>query len=367
MSPFADRQKTQLPFHDGRASGVDTFRLWQRQVLAGTRVGPRVVGPSADLDGAAKPLATKPEDLPRVLDSLKAAGMVFLKYHNVVDEPAYFFAAAREARRVGLPLVGHVSEQISEVEAADSGLRSIEHVAENRQCWAALAAMEDSAPKTPADSVATEQPCARAAAAYRRNGTWLTPTLLVYYRGAMHLMNESVSTKDPVWSSDYPKKRVAIVQRFIRTMRRFGVRTFLAGSDLNANRAPRESNGLALLQEVVLLAHAGLTPLEALQAATLHPAQFFQATDSLGTVAPGKLADLVLLDADPLIDSRNVLKTRAVVANGRYFDRATLDTLVPVSRYSPSAPQLIQSFLERLDAAPAKLRGAPATAPSPGP
>jgi imidazolonepropionase-like amidohydrolase len=53
-----------------------------------------------------------------------------------------------------------------------------------------------------------------------------------------------------------------------------------------------------------------------------------QGTDSLGTVAAGKLADLVLLDADPLADITNTTTIRAVVANGRYFDRAALDVLL---------------------------------------
>ena len=77
-----------------------------------------------------------------------------------------------------------------------------------------------------------------------------------------------------------------------------------------------------------MYAAEGLTPWEALQTATLNPAEMLHATDSLGTVAAGKLADLVLLDADPLADVTNTMAVRAVVANGRYFDRAALDKLV---------------------------------------
>jgi imidazolonepropionase-like amidohydrolase len=68
--------------------------------------------------------------------------------------------------------------------------------------------------------------------------------------------------------------------------------------------------------------------LSALQAATLNPAKFLHATDSLGTVAAGKLADLVLLDADPLANIQNTTTIRAVMANGRYYDRAALDHLL---------------------------------------
>lgn len=73
---------------------------------------------------------------------------------------------------------------------------------------------------------------------------------------------------------------------------------------------------------------AGLTEAEALRAATLGPAQYLGATDSLGTVEAGKAADLVLLDANPLEDIANTQRIRAVVTRGRLFDRAALDALL---------------------------------------
>jgi adenine deaminase len=96
----------------------------------------------------------------------------------------------------------------------------------------------------------------------------------------------------------------------------------LAGTDFSAVA------GFGLHAELATYVAEGLTPLEALQAATLNPAKFLHGTDSLGTVAPGKLADLVLLDSDPLVEITNTTKIRAVVANGRYFDRAALDHLL---------------------------------------
>lgn len=68
--------------------------------------------------------------------------------------------------------------------------------------------------------------------------------------------------------------------------------------------------------------------MEALQAATLRPAEFLGLADKLGTVTPGKQADLVLLEANPLDDIRNTQKIRAVVVRGRYLDRAALDALL---------------------------------------
>ena len=84
--------------------------------------------------------------------------------------------------------------------------------------------------------------------------------------------------------------------------------------------------GFAVHEELALLVEAGLTPLEALRAATIAPAVFLHATDSLGTIDRGKLADLVLLDANPLIDIRNTSRIRAVVLGGRFLDRAALDS-----------------------------------------
>ena len=80
--------------------------------------------------------------------------------------------------------------------------------------------------------------------------------------------------------------------------------------------------GFSLHDELELLVRSGLTPLEALRAATYNPAEFLGALDSLGTVTQGKVADLVLLDADPLADVRNTRRISAVIANGRLFDRA---------------------------------------------
>jgi imidazolonepropionase-like amidohydrolase len=91
----------------------------------------------------------------------------------------------------------------------------------------------------------------------------------------------------------------------------------LAGTD-----APRAFiyPGFSIHDELALLVKSGLTPLEALRTATYNPAEFLGALDSLGTVTTGKLADLVLLDANPLVDIRNTARVSAVVANGRVFD-----------------------------------------------
>ena len=76
------------------------------------------------------------------------------------------------------------------------------------------------------------------------------------------------------------------------------------------------------------MVQAGLTPLEALQTATVNPAKVLDMADSLGTIEAGKLADLVLVDANPLTDIANTRLIRAVVADGRLYRRASLDRLL---------------------------------------
>jgi imidazolonepropionase-like amidohydrolase len=86
--------------------------------------------------------------------------------------------------------------------------------------------------------------------------------------------------------------------------------------------------GFSLHQELQRFIAAGFTPLESLQTATLNPAKFLGMQDRLGSIEKGKLADLVLLDANPLEDIRNTQKIAGVVVNGRYLSRADLDKML---------------------------------------
>jgi imidazolonepropionase-like amidohydrolase len=104
----------------------------------------------------------------------------------------------------------------------------------------------------------------------------------------------------------------------VAAMRRAGVR-ILTGTDAPLRNSPP---GFGLHEELELLAKGGMTPIEILRAATLEPARYLAARDSLGAIAAGQRADLVLLDADPLQDIRNTRRISAVVANGRLYDAA---------------------------------------------
>jgi len=121
------------------------------------------------------------------------------------------------------------------------------------------------------------------------------------------------------------KKFVQMELDMTLAMFRAGV-PFLAGTDTAAG--VHVFPGFSLHQELALFVQAGLTPLQALQTATLNPAKFMNRLADLGTVERGKLADLVLLDANPLEDIANTKKIRAVVLAGRYLDRTALDRML---------------------------------------
>jgi len=106
----------------------------------------------------------------------------------------------------------------------------------------------------------------------------------------------------------------------VRRLSRAGV-PLLAGTDA-VPAYPLTVPGFTLHDELAALVGAGLTPAAALRAATFEPARYLAATDSLGTVATGKIADLIVLDADPLASIRNTTQISMVVANGRVIDAA---------------------------------------------
>ena len=186
--------------------------------------------------------------------------------------------------------------------------------------------------------------CAALIKLFAKKGTWHTPTLhIVAFRAlknyekpkwqdALRYLPDSLR---PVWKDrlkDYtdPAKYLEWEEQGnwaiekIGQMQKAGVR-IMAGTD-----APGLvfMPGFTLHDELAALVRAGLSPLAALQAATVTPAQFFKMEKQIGTIEKGKLADIVLVEADPLVDIDNAQKISAVVSKGRLYDRAELDALL---------------------------------------
>lgn len=343
-----------------RASGE---RPVPRFLVAGNLVdGPDPIWPSSIS------VAT-PGRAREVVDSLLGAGAGFIKVYSLLSAEA-FRAIADQSRRAGIPFAGHVPASVRAADAAAAGLWTLEHLygvpegcssAEDEILADFVAARTAQAQGRPAPSrlegrrrryrrvLSTQDPerCRRLLQVLKDSGTWLVPTL-VTLRGQA-FANDPGLTDDPrirflpselreSWSPDarpslarrteedwrLAREMLSLDHELTGRAHRAGV-GILAGSD---TPNPWAFPGSGLHDELELLVEAGLAPLEALRAATLEPARFLEATDSMGTVEAGKVADLVLLDSNPLEDIGNVRRIHAVVLAGKLLSRADLDDLL---------------------------------------
>ncbi len=334
---------------------LEVLQQWRKEVAAGTLIGPRMVISGPMLDGPqprfpSSIAITTPDDGRRAVDDLKRRGADFIKLQSLIPREAVF-AIADEARKQGISFVGHVPDSVRAAEASNAGQKSFEHL---------IGVFEGSSPledeflkggKTEGKFLSTYDPkrATELFALLAKNHTWQCPTL-VWERGG-NLIDETdfihdtrakyvpVHWKDVTWKRfteeiihDFNTDDLATRKRFVEkelevvnAMHHAGIQ-FLAGTDTPPG--VYVFPGFSLHEELQRYVAAGFTPMEALQTATLNPAKFLGMEDRLGTIEKGKLADLVLLDANPLDDIRNTQKIAAVIVNGRYLSRADLDKML---------------------------------------
>jgi imidazolonepropionase-like amidohydrolase len=332
---------------------------WRKQIAAGEIPGPRMVvsGPMLDgyLPGTKKtrfpssiPVTTAAEAV-KAVDSLKAQGVDFIKVQSVMTHETYA-AAAQEAHRQNLPFVGHVPDHIKITESIALGQKSIEHfmgVLEgcSSQEDRLLQGVEDN--KLLLSSY-DEAKCRGLIALLVRTHTWQVPTMVWNRQGDLldqvDLAHQPLDKYVPAFWRDVTWKRfygemMPDVRRDALSLRRQMVAQslhmigvlhqgdveFLAGTDT----APGIyiMPGFSLHDELANFVEAGFTPMQALATATSNPAKFL-GKDDMGAISPGKVADVVLLDRNPLEDIRNTRTLRTVVANGHYYNRSHLDRLL---------------------------------------
>jgi hypothetical protein len=362
-----------------RDMGGDLIVLqeWRREIENGKLVGPHIVAGGPMLVSGGK---KTPEQIPindaeearEAVRSLKQQGADFIKIIDLPSREA-FFAVADEAKRQNLPFVGHVPPVVTASEASDAGMRSIEHVvysnlemdcsAKEEELRAAERAAratheEGTSAKLLQEAMISYDPKKAAALweRFRRNGTWLVPTLVSIEALSRHNAGPETQARDPrleyvpdslrkEWDPRKPENQFSAgeqqwwAQQYINdgklttAMHRGGV-ALLAGSDsLDRYVFP----GFALHRELELLTEAGLTPLEALRAATSDGAKFLGRDGEFGVVANGARADLVLLDENPLANISNTAKISAVIRDGVYLDRAALDKLLRQAKNAAKA------------------------------
>jgi imidazolonepropionase-like amidohydrolase len=362
---------------DMHAFFPDGTAAWRDATASGQILGPRIVMAYAIVDGP-KPswpsslTAANAEEGRAAVRKLKEKKADFVKVYSMLSREA-FLAIIDEAKKVGLPVDGHVPESVNAGDASDAGMRTMEHL------YGLLVASSTDEDKLRAEVVGfiagsdnarargsvmqtqlkalesfSEAKAQALHARLAKNRTWQVPTLTVL-RALAHLNDEQFTKDDrlkymPPWFKNSwagntqalqrmtamaPRMRLAYQHslKTVTALHKAGV-PILAGTDTTN---PYCFPGFSLHDELALLVEAGLTPMEALQAATRGPAACLGLLDTLGTLEVGKRADLVLLDADPLTDIRHTLKINAVILGGKLLPRGELDAMLAkvAATYAP--------------------------------
>ena len=329
--------------------------------------------------------AATPEAAVAEVQRQKSSGADFIK---VVDVgPQAFFAAEDEAKRLGLPFVGHLPPSVDVVQASEHGMKSIEHLGPRDSvliaCSTEEAALREQIRQTPARKppplppevlaklwekiivnpvvfiepseimryrriidAYSEEKCRQLAARFVTDGTWQTPTLIRLrtmtfgdasnYRNDPNLRYVPAETRQ-LWedvAQEYSKRispaAVATLSAYyelqlklVKLFQETGVK-MMAGDDYGGQWLVP---GFGLHQEFDQLEKSGLSPLTVLQMTTINGAEFLGRTATMGSVESGKDADLVLLDGDPVESVQNLHRISAVVRAGSYFSRDDLDQL----------------------------------------
>lgn len=320
---------------------------WRREVAEGRRLGPRIktAGPILESasnvermlrEGTVEPVARfrrgipNPESAEAVVDSVAKLGVDFLKIRTAASLDTYK-AIAAAARKRNLSLVGHPVASPDEI--IQAGQRSIEHGF-----------------FPPLDGRSKEQ----RAELFRRfaaNKIAVIPTLIVGealltpYDKAAVIFEDREGKVEPRrkylsgyliedWREQLAEKKddkfdlrpmLAGRLRDVREMREAGV-TLMPGTDVGVLLI---YPGFSLHDELRLLVEqVGMSPMEALISATRRPAEFFGIQDSLGTVEKGKIADLILLEANPLEGISNTQRIDAVVVRGKLISKSELQAML---------------------------------------
>jgi imidazolonepropionase-like amidohydrolase len=306
-------------------SDFSKVSAWRDEIEKGAAVGPHIITSGSPVDGGASTDPKLPLIVAQTADQARAAfdqlykmDVDFIKVLSRLPRDAYF-ALAEMARHWDLRMVGHIPSAVTAQEAVEARQRSLEHMFGITK------------------SVSSEEEAVRFFQRCTLTGTRVSPTLVLWLRMShiddtglmsdprLQIIPASIRESWPDVSGD-PSFKVQVwrIYRLVALARRAKTE-ILAGTDTGD---PYVAPGAALQDELEQLVEAGLTPRDALEAATLAPARFFEAEKQMGAIEKGKLADMVLLGANPLDDIRNVQTVEAVFTHGRYYGRKDLDRIL---------------------------------------
>lgn len=324
---------------------------------------------SPDDDGRDFAIETE-GDARRLVATVQRMGLGFIKPYDSIPAPAYA-AMMRAAARAGLSASGHVPREVPVATAIALGQVTLEHA--QSLTWACAPVVDarrrayylDSAEHRFESNLAypdfagfTDEvvdsydagACRALLATMARKQVHYTPTLVTRrfdvlagfreYRSDPLLAYIDADTQKS-WNADadryaaLPARTQLALHRFLLHAMRVTGEAYRAGVPILVGSDSPDSYifpGFSYHLEMEMLAQSGLPPLAVLRAATLSAARYMKMEKRRGTIAEGRIADLVLLDADPLIDIGNIRRIDAVIRNGRLFDRAALDTLLAHAR-----------------------------------
>lgn len=308
--------------------GSDFSRVsaWRNEIEKGTTVGPHIITSGPPVDGGTSDDPKLPVMVARTADQARQAfdqlykmDVDFIKVLSRLPREAYF-ALAEQARHWDLRMVGHIPTNVTAQEAVEARQKSLEHMFGITK------------------SVSTDEAALKFFERCTLTGTRVSPTLVLWLRMSHiddpKLMNDpqlqvvpaSIRNTWPDVSDDSYSLKIQIwrIYRLVALAKQAKTE-ILAGTDTGD---PYVIPGAALHDELEQLVEAGLTPREALEAATLAPARFFETEKEMGAIEKDKLADMVLVEGNPLEDIRNVRKVQGVFTHGRYYARKDLDAIL---------------------------------------
>jgi len=342
------------------ANGVTAFRdMWGSQDALALRdsvnqnflVAPRMIvgtpivnGPRMFFPGTVT--LNTANEVPAVIDSLQRERYDFVKVYSYLRRDL-FFALAKHCKEKNMPFGGHIPIGVSAEDASNAGMQSIEHLFGLRKSFSnqgeqlmvdwekqmldtsvsqfnVLVTSESST--LPFDTTKAK----KVASTLVINHTVVVPTLAAaigyaFNRDTLMKSASMVYVPKVLKQYWYDARSMALFEKdmfqtflqMLSFLHKQGV-MILAGTDTGN---PFVVPGFSLHDELELYVKAGLTPLEALRTATLNPAIFLHKEKELGSVTNGKLADLVILQKNPLINIKNMRSIDAVIVNGHLIDK----------------------------------------------
>lgn len=329
-----------------------TVERWRAKTDRWRIVAPRVLSAGVAVGGETV------DETRRQVRKASASGAGFIKVFSEVREPQWR-AILEEARDLHIPVCGHIPAEVSLLEAATAGQRSNEHLTQVYEACSPrekewldarkrvkdneLVKLRETQDREVLESF-DQSVCDRTAAALAKTAQVQVPTLVLSYFEAQgfpknfredprwrYLRADEQARWERIFKDGYPiagdklaARRWEVSRQIVKTLHAADVR-ILAGTDAPM---PQVYPGFALHKELELLVEAGLSPADALRSATVWPADFLGLSESIGSIATGKRADLLLLDGNPLSDISQTQRIRAVVLDGRLLQRADLDRLL---------------------------------------